>query len=102
MTYETHPAQDWSFRAHVSAAPLKQGQDRCACCRCCRFPRSRERGPAVVMAAGNERYIRHLGLSPVMELEWGQSVEIAGVTVTAVEVKHWGERYPWSRDHGYD
>jgi L-ascorbate metabolism protein UlaG (beta-lactamase superfamily) len=59
-------------------------------------------GPAVVMAAGNERYIRRLGFSPVRELEWDESAEIGGVTVTALEVKHWGERYPWSHDHGYN
>jgi L-ascorbate metabolism protein UlaG (beta-lactamase superfamily) len=58
--------------------------------------------PAVVMAAHNARYIRWFGFEPVRELDWGESVEVAGVKVTAVEVKHWGERLPWSRAHGYN
>ncbi len=59
-------------------------------------------GPAVVMAARNERYIRRLGFTPVTELPWGQTIEAAGVTVSALEVKHWGERLPWSRGLGYN
>jgi L-ascorbate metabolism protein UlaG (beta-lactamase superfamily) len=59
-------------------------------------------GPAVVMAARNERYIRPLGFAPVTELHWGQSVEAADVMVSALEVRHWGERYPWSRGLGYN
>ncbi len=59
-------------------------------------------GPAVVMAARNERYIRRFGFSPVTELRWGESTEVAGLRVTAIEVEHWGERLPWSRDHGYN
>ena len=59
-------------------------------------------GPAVVMAAHNARYIRRFGFERVTELDWGESVEVAGVKVTAVEVKHWGERLPWSREHGYN
>jgi L-ascorbate metabolism protein UlaG (beta-lactamase superfamily) len=58
--------------------------------------------PAVVMAAHNARYIRRFGFEPVTELDWGESVEAAGIRVTAIEVKHWGERLPWSRNHGYN
>ncbi len=35
-------------------------------------------GPAVVMAAHNARYIRRFGFEPVTELDWGESVEVAG------------------------
>lgn len=59
-------------------------------------------GPAVVMATRNERYIRRFGFTPVTELHWGQSVEAAGVMVSALEARHWGERFPWSRGHGYN
>ena len=59
-------------------------------------------GPAVVMAACNQRYIRRLGFAPITELEWGESSMAGGVQTTAVEVNHWGERFPWSRDHGYN
>ena len=60
------------------------------------------RGPTVVMAARNQRYLRRLGWGPVTELHWGESTVAAGVQTTAVEVNHWGERYPWSRGHGYN
>jgi len=60
------------------------------------------RRPAVVMAAKNSRHIRHLGFSNVTELHWGETTEVAGVRVTAVEVRHWGERFPWSAWHGYN
>lgn len=59
-------------------------------------------GPAVVMASGTARYICRLGFAPVRELDWGHTVELAGVTITAVQVRHWGERFPWSRRHGYN
>jgi L-ascorbate metabolism protein UlaG (beta-lactamase superfamily) len=59
-------------------------------------------GPAVVMATRNERYIRKFGFAPVTELRWGQSINAADVTVSALEVRHWGERYPWSRGLGYN
>ena len=58
--------------------------------------------PAVVMAADNARYVRRLGFSRVTELHWGDATEIAGVRVTAVEVKHWGQRSPWGRRLGYN
>lgn len=59
-------------------------------------------GPAVVMATRNQRYIRRLGFGPITELRWGQSAAVAGVQTTAVEVNHWGQRFPWSRGHGYN
>jgi len=59
-------------------------------------------GPAVVMAPNNARYIRGLGFAPVTELRWGETLEVGGVKVTAVEVKHWGQRVPWSRGLGYN
>jgi L-ascorbate metabolism protein UlaG (beta-lactamase superfamily) len=59
-------------------------------------------GPAVVMACGNARYIRRFGFERVTELRWGDSVTVTGVTITAVEVQHWGERFPWSQPHGFN
>lgn len=64
--------------------------------------RQLRRGPAVVMATRNQRYIRRFGFAPVTELHWGQSIHAADVTVSAMEVRHWGERYPWSRGLGYN
>jgi L-ascorbate metabolism protein UlaG (beta-lactamase superfamily) len=54
------------------------------------------------MAAHNSRHIRRLGFSSVTELHWGESADVAGVRVTAIEVAHWGERFPWSHWHGYN
>src|SRR5579859_2913485 len=64
--------------------------------------RQLRRGPAVVMAARNERYIHRFAFAPVTELHWGQSVEVADVLVSALKVRHWGQRYPWSRGLGYN
>lgn len=64
--------------------------------------RTLPRRTAVVMATNNAQHIRHLGFDPVTELHWRESTEIAGVRVTAIEVCHWGERYPWSKWHGYN
>jgi L-ascorbate metabolism protein UlaG (beta-lactamase superfamily) len=58
--------------------------------------------PAVVMAPDNARYIRGLGFSPIKELRWGETAEINRIRVTAVEVKHWGQRIPWGRSPGYN
>jgi len=58
--------------------------------------------PAVVMATDNARYIRGLGFRRVTELQWGDTTEVADVRVTAVEVKHWGQRLPWGRSAGYN
>jgi L-ascorbate metabolism protein UlaG (beta-lactamase superfamily) len=56
----------------------------------------------VVMAANNSRHIRHLGFSNVTELHWGETTEAAGIRVTAIQTRHWGERFPWSKWHGYN
>lgn len=55
-----------------------------------------------VMAPETSQHIRHLGFASVTELHWGETAQAAGVRVTAVEVRHWGERFPWSRWHGYN
>jgi len=60
------------------------------------------RSVPVVMATNNGQYLRRRGLRAVTELRWGESTEVAGVRVTAVAVRHWGARFPWSRDDGYN
>lgn len=32
------------------------------------------------------------------ELDWNEEVEVAGLKIKAIEVKHFGWRYPWERD----
>lgn len=54
------------------------------------------------MAANNSRIVRRLGFSNVTELHWGETIEAAGVRVTAIQTRHWGERFPWSNWHGYN
>jgi len=43
-----------------------------------------------------------LGFPRVVELGWGDRVEVAGVAIEAIEVNHWGKRWPWERWRGYN
>src|SRR5262245_8980239 len=43
-----------------------------------------------------------LGFAHVVELGWGERVTAGDVEIEAVEVKHWGERWPWERWRGYN
>jgi L-ascorbate metabolism protein UlaG (beta-lactamase superfamily) len=43
-----------------------------------------------------------LGFGQLQELDWGQTAEVDGVRIEAVPAKHWGRRYPWDRDRGYN
>lgn len=43
-----------------------------------------------------------LGFARVVELGWGERVDAGGVAVEAVEVRHWGERWPWDDPRGYN
>jgi ribonuclease BN (tRNA processing enzyme) len=47
-------------------------------------------------------FIDGLRFSQAQELDWGQTAEAAGVRIEAVPVKHWGSRYPWDHDRGYN
>lgn len=59
-------------------------------------------GTSVVAAPGNARFLPVNGSHPITELAWGETTSVAGLRVTAIEVNHWGERYPWSRGLGYN
>lgn len=56
----------------------------------------------MVFARDTLAFAEGLGLRHAQELEWGQSAEVAGVRVEALPVRHWGRRYPWDRDRGYN
>jgi L-ascorbate metabolism protein UlaG (beta-lactamase superfamily) len=43
-----------------------------------------------------------LAFPRVVELGWGQTVGAADVSIEAVEVDHWGRRWPWERWRGYN
>ncbi|HYC32451.1 MAG TPA: MBL fold metallo-hydrolase [Gemmatimonadales bacterium] len=53
----------------------------------------------VVVHRGNSDLVRRF--RRVYELDWGESVEVDGVEVTSVEVRHWGARMVTDRHRGY-
>ncbi|HPI37732.1 MAG TPA: MBL fold metallo-hydrolase [Ignavibacteriaceae bacterium] len=42
--------------------------------------------------------IRHFDWKSLQELDWGEETEIQGIKIKAIEVKHFGWRFPWERD----
>ncbi len=56
----------------------------------------------VIMARDTLEYADGLGLRQVREMDWGESAEVDGVRIQALPVRHWGRRYPWDRDRGYN
>ena len=54
---------------------------------------------SVVVQQGNRDLVRRF--RRVEELAWGESTEVAGVTVESVEVRHWGARMVTDRHRGY-
>ncbi|MFC7440373.1 MBL fold metallo-hydrolase [Laceyella putida] len=59
---------------------------------------------AVVIVPKNiSHLLRGLPFKRIVELGGEEKVELAewGLTVRAVPVKHWGNRYPWNTNYGY-
>jgi L-ascorbate metabolism protein UlaG (beta-lactamase superfamily) len=56
----------------------------------------------LIMARDTSEFVEDVGFSNLRELDWGQTAEVDGVRIEAVPVKHWGRRYPWDRDRGYN
>ena len=56
----------------------------------------------LIMARDTSEFVEDVGFSNLHELDWGQTAEVDGVRIEAVPVKHWGRRYPWDRDRGYN
>lgn len=52
-----------------------------------RFP-----GTPLVCAKGTRDLVEDLAFGPVTELAWEESIRVAGVTISAVPVTHWGPR----------
>ncbi len=61
-----------------------------------------ERDVPIVFAKDTTEFIEGFDLTNVRELDWDESAEVKGVRVEAVRVRHWGKRYPWDRDRGYN
>ncbi|WP_224749724.1 MBL fold metallo-hydrolase [Polycladospora coralii] len=56
----------------------------------------------VVTAPRISHLLNRLWFNSVAELDSEESIQLEnGVKITAVPVKHWGNRYPWNRDYGY-
>ncbi|WP_124726811.1 MBL fold metallo-hydrolase [Staphylospora marina] len=56
----------------------------------------------VITARGTSRLLRKLRFGKVMELGGEDRVDLPdGLRVTAVPVRHWGNRFPWNRDYEY-
>jgi L-ascorbate metabolism protein UlaG (beta-lactamase superfamily) len=55
----------------------------------------------VITSHRNHDLIHDLGYSTVTELQWGESLDVNGVRVTAQEVKHWGARTFYDNHRGY-
>ncbi len=53
----------------------------------------------VVVQPGNRDLVRRF--RQVEELAWGQTVEVAGIEITSVEVRHWGARMIHDQHRGY-
>ena len=56
----------------------------------------------LVMPARTRDLVDDLGFANVVELRWGEETAVGDVTVEAVEVNHWGKRWPWDRWRGYN
>lgn len=52
----------------------------------------------MVLAKNTMDVIDHLGWKHAVELDWGESVDIGGLIVEGLRVKHFGWRYPWETD----
>jgi L-ascorbate metabolism protein UlaG (beta-lactamase superfamily) len=46
--------------------------------------------------------IRDLGFRRIAELQWGESLDVAGVTISAREIRHWGARTFLDRHRGFN
>jgi L-ascorbate metabolism protein UlaG (beta-lactamase superfamily) len=60
---------------------------------------SLRRDVPVVVQRGNRDLVRRF--RRVDELDWGESLEVAGTRVESVEVRHWGARMVTDRHRGY-
>ena len=58
--------------------------------------------PLLVVPERSRDLVNDLGYTDVVELPWGKTVTQGGVTIEAVEVAHWGRRWPWERWRGYN
>jgi L-ascorbate metabolism protein UlaG (beta-lactamase superfamily) len=58
--------------------------------------------PLLVVPERSRDLVSDLGYAGIVELPWGKTVTAGGVTIEAVEVNHWGRRWPWEGWRGYN
>jgi L-ascorbate metabolism protein UlaG (beta-lactamase superfamily) len=56
----------------------------------------------VVSCPGCRDLIEPLGYTDVRPLSWGESTTVHGLKITAMGARHWGRRWPWQADRGYN
>lgn len=59
-----------------------------------KFPRT----TPLVMAKNTVDVVEDFGFQEIYELDWGDWTQIGDVRIEALEVKHFGWRYPWEKD----
>jgi L-ascorbate metabolism protein UlaG (beta-lactamase superfamily) len=58
--------------------------------------------PLLVTPRQTRDLVDDLGFARVVELGWGEHVEVGDVNIEAVPVNHWGKRWPWDGWRGYN
>ena len=58
--------------------------------------------PLVVIPRETRDLVDDLGFARVVELGWGERIEVGDVSIEAVPINHWGKRWPWDRWRGYN
>jgi L-ascorbate metabolism protein UlaG (beta-lactamase superfamily) len=56
----------------------------------------------VVACSGCRDLIAPLGFRDVRTLRWHQSTTVDGLKITALGARHWGRRWPWQANRGYN
>ncbi|MFQ5960919.1 MAG: MBL fold metallo-hydrolase [Candidatus Methylomirabilales bacterium] len=58
--------------------------------------------PPVILAYDTSEFVDDLGFDQMQELHWRETAEVDGLRVEALKVNHYGRRYPWDRNRGYN
>ena len=58
--------------------------------------------PLLVLPPRTKDIVADLAFARVAELGWGDMIQAGAVTIEAVEVNHWGKRWPWEHWRGYN
>jgi L-ascorbate metabolism protein UlaG (beta-lactamase superfamily) len=59
-------------------------------------------GRVPVVTAASTRRLVPRSLGPVVEVKWGESAEVEGLSFGAIRPRHWGARNAWDRHRGYN